>query len=82
MKYHVKSLKLADQGKKRILWADGDMPVLAQVRARFKNMGEDVAVKYDLVRQGGGWRIDNIEGKHWTLRQLLADAGISANTEN
>ena len=29
MKYHVKSLKLADQGKKRILWADGDMPVLA-----------------------------------------------------
>lgn len=35
MKYHVKSLKLADQGKKRILWADGDMPVLQQVRDRF-----------------------------------------------
>ena len=35
MKYHVKSLKLADGGKKRILWADGDMPVLQQVRARF-----------------------------------------------
>ncbi|MBN2376833.1 MAG: adenosylhomocysteinase [Sedimentisphaerales bacterium] len=35
MKYHVKSLKLADQGKKRILWADGDMPVLSQVREKF-----------------------------------------------
>jgi adenosylhomocysteinase len=35
MKYHVRSLKLADGGKKRILWADGDMPVLEQVRARF-----------------------------------------------
>lgn len=35
MKYHVKNLKLADEGKKRILWADGDMPVLQEVRARF-----------------------------------------------
>lgn len=53
----------------------------AQVRARFKNMGEDVSLTYDLVRQGGGWRIDNIEGANWTLRQLLADAGVSANAE-
>jgi adenosylhomocysteinase len=36
MKYHVKSLKLADEGKKRILWADEDMPVLQQVRERFR----------------------------------------------
>ena len=35
MKYHVKSMRLAGEGKKRILWADGDMPVLQQVRARF-----------------------------------------------
>jgi len=35
MKYHVKSLKLAQGGKKRILWADGDMPVLQQVRNSF-----------------------------------------------
>lgn len=27
--------KLAPQGKKRILWADGDMPVLARIRERF-----------------------------------------------
>ncbi len=36
MKYHVKNLKLADGGKKRILWADGDMPVLQQVREKFR----------------------------------------------
>ncbi len=35
MKYDVKSLSLATKGKKRILWADADMPVLAQVRKRF-----------------------------------------------
>jgi len=35
MKYHVKNLKLAAGGKKRILWADHDMPVLQQIRARF-----------------------------------------------
>ncbi len=31
----VKDIKLAPQGKKRILWADGDMPVLARIRERF-----------------------------------------------
>src|SRR5690349_6023664 len=33
--YDVKDLKMAPQGKKRILWADGDMPVLARIRERF-----------------------------------------------
>ena len=50
----------------------------ASVRATFKNMGEEVTQTFTLLKQGGGWRIDNIEGKHWTLRQLLADLGISA----
>jgi adenosylhomocysteinase len=31
----VKDLKLAPQGKKRLLWADTDMPVLARIRERF-----------------------------------------------
>jgi adenosylhomocysteinase len=31
----VKDLKLAPQGKKRILWADSDMPVLTRIRERF-----------------------------------------------
>lgn len=35
MKYDVKNLRLAIGGKKRILWADGDMPVLQLVRQRF-----------------------------------------------
>jgi len=34
-KYDVKDLKLAGEGKRRILWADNDMPVLAAVRKRF-----------------------------------------------
>src|SRR5438105_8616636 len=32
----VKDPRLAPQGKKRILWADRDMPVLAAIRARFE----------------------------------------------
>ncbi len=35
MNYDVKDLGLAREGKKRIEWADHDMPVLQQVRERF-----------------------------------------------
>lgn len=35
VKHDVKNLKLADGGKKRIEWADGDMPVLAEISRRF-----------------------------------------------
>ena len=35
MKYDVADLSLAGGGKKRILWADNDMPVLALIRERF-----------------------------------------------
>ena len=35
MKYDVADLSLAAQGKKRILWADNDMPVLATIRKKF-----------------------------------------------
>ncbi len=34
-KYDVKDFKLASEGKRRILWADRDMPVLAKIRERF-----------------------------------------------
>jgi adenosylhomocysteinase len=34
-KYHVADMSLAAQGRDRILWADRDMPVLAEIRARF-----------------------------------------------
>ena len=36
MKYDVADLKLAAEGKRRILWADNDMPVLATIRKRFE----------------------------------------------
>jgi len=35
MNYDVADLSLAPQGKKRILWADNDMPVLAAIRKEF-----------------------------------------------
>jgi len=35
MKYDVADMALAKEGKKRILWADNDMPVLAAIRERF-----------------------------------------------
>jgi adenosylhomocysteinase len=35
MKYDVADLALASEGKRRILWADRDMPVLAAIRERF-----------------------------------------------
>ncbi|MCD6423689.1 MAG: adenosylhomocysteinase [Elusimicrobia bacterium] len=36
MKYHVKDLKLAKIGKKRIEWASKDMPVLKLIKKRFE----------------------------------------------
>ncbi len=36
MEYDVKDLALAEEGKKRIEWADHDMPVLRAIRARFE----------------------------------------------
>jgi adenosylhomocysteinase len=35
MKHDIKDIRLAGAGKKRILWANNDMPVLALVRKRF-----------------------------------------------
>ena len=36
MAQDIKDINLADQGKQRILWADKDMPVLAEIRKRFE----------------------------------------------
>jgi len=35
-KYHIRDLRLAPQGRKRILWAEQDMPVLTKVQSRFQ----------------------------------------------
>lgn len=37
MNYDIKDINLAAEGKKRIEWADNDMPVLKLVRDRFEN---------------------------------------------
>ncbi len=36
VKHHIKDMDLALQGKKRIEWADNDMPVLREIRNRFE----------------------------------------------
>ncbi len=36
VEHHIKDIHLADQGKKRIEWADNDMPVLRKIRERFE----------------------------------------------
>ncbi len=36
MNYDVKDLRLADKGRKRIEWADNEMPVLREIRSRFE----------------------------------------------
>ena len=36
MNYDVKDLSLAEEGKRRILWAENDMPVLRLIRERFE----------------------------------------------
>jgi len=36
VKHHIKDATLAPQGKKRIEWADNDMPVLKAIRERFE----------------------------------------------
>ena len=33
---HVANFDLADEGRRRILWADSDMPVLERIRDRFE----------------------------------------------
>ncbi len=35
MKYHVKDIKLANEGKRRIEWAEREMPVLRLIKQRF-----------------------------------------------
>jgi hypothetical protein len=49
----------------------------AEVTAHFNNLGSDTRVIYDMVEAGGGWRVDNVRTDHWTLRALLAEAGIA-----
>lgn len=44
----------------------------AVVRAHFTNLGQATEVVYDLVWQNDQWRVDNIRGASWDLRQVIA----------
>jgi hypothetical protein len=52
----------------------------AVVRASFTNFGADVVVYYDMIETGGAWYIDDMHTPQWTLRALLADLGVTAET--
>lgn len=46
MKYEIKDINLAPQGKNQIEWADKDMPVLAQIRERFEKEKPFAGMKF------------------------------------
>jgi hypothetical protein len=43
----------------------------ATVRAHFVNADSEDEVVYDLIWEGGGWRVDNIRHEGWDLRQIV-----------
>lgn len=49
----------------------------ATVEASFTNLGDPVTVTYDLVEEGGGWRVDDVRTAEWTLRGALAGIGLT-----
>lgn len=42
----------------------------AVVRVSFTNLGRGEEIVYDLVWEGDRWRVDNIRGANWDLRQI------------
>jgi len=50
----------------------------AVVRASFSNAGTPTEIVYDLIWEGGGWKIDNIRGDGWDLRQIAAAPNADA----
>ena len=54
MSYDITDINLADEGRARILWADRDMPVLAEIRERCgKDFIIDVRISGDEYTDGG-----------------------------
>ncbi|MDX2276093.1 MAG: DUF3828 domain-containing protein [Hyphomonadaceae bacterium] len=44
----------------------------AVVRAHFTNLGRETDVLFDLIWQNDEWRVDNMRGANWELRQIIA----------
>lgn len=49
----------------------------AVVRAGFDNAGTRTEVLYDLIWEGDRWKVDNIRGDGWDLRQITAAPGAA-----
>ncbi len=43
----------------------------AVVRARFVNLGRESEIVYDLIWERQAWRVDNIRGGDWNLREIV-----------
>jgi hypothetical protein len=50
----------------------------AVVRASFTNLGQATQVVYDMVWEGDRWKVDNIRGDGWDLRQIAAAPNADA----
>jgi len=50
----------------------------ATVRATFKNAGAASEVVYDMVWENDRWKVDNIRGEGWDLRQIASAPNADA----
>ncbi len=50
----------------------------AVVRAGFTNLGVQQNILYDLVWENGEWRVDNVRGADFDLRQI-AESGVASS---
>jgi hypothetical protein len=50
----------------------------AVVRVRFDNATTPTNIVYDLIWEDGGWKVDNIRGEGWDLRQIAAAPNADA----
>ena len=60
MDYDVKDIKLADQGKLKIEWAEATMPVLRLIRKRFK---KQQPFFFEGPVQDPAFRLQRLDGK-------------------
>ena len=83
-RYDIKDAKLAPAGKKRILWADTDMPVLARIRERFAKEKPLAGLRMQAElaeREIDSGRSDPASLKH-TLRQIALSTQRAAHMVN
>ena len=64
--------RIADSFPARQLTADADS---AEVAVSFTNFGKPTQLRYSLVREASGWRVDDVAGTWdsgpWTVRDML-----------